>query len=340
MKPLQGWKKPSKNKQVILSLAPLHGYTDKTYRTLLNKHFGGVDRIYAPFISPSSGKISTKLFKDFQENDVPQLLGKDGVLLANTAQLLQREGWNEVNLNLGCPVHTVAAKGRGSGLLPHPDLIRKILEEVHRGASPKWSVKLRLGRKSDQEFPALVEVLKDFPLTEVILHPRTGVQLYTGAADWQALKLLQDAPWPVQLSGDVFSKTHFDTVKNNFPWLKGVFLGRGLCANPFLAEEIKASPPKTTPPAQEWERFWNFYQDFQQERALLLPQYPLVLHKALKAFWLYPCGSFIQGSEWYKRLVRSNSLEEYQEQVQSFKFQSYTWSQEGQRLLSPYTPLL
>lgn len=320
---------------MILSLAPLHGYTDSLYRSLLGRHFGGLDRVYAPFVSPTPGKLTPKLFQQFSPAEIPQLLGNDPDLLRQTAQYMAELGWKKVNLNLGCPAALVAAKKRGSGLLPYPQLIRQILDEVHRVPGLEWSVKLRLGRFSAEEFPPVLQVLKDFPLSEVVLHPRVGVQLYEGVPDYAALESLSQAPWPVHLSGDLNSPQTCTVLKDRFPWLTGLFLGRGLCANPFLAEDIKNTAPGQTPLLQ-WRRFEAFYQEWEQNQGARTALTPQARLKIFKSFWLYPCGSLAGGESWYWKLVQTDSPGDYQRQLKDYFQILERTAQEGIPVFHPY----
>jgi tRNA-dihydrouridine synthase B len=107
------------------------------------------------------------------------------ICLANT---LVDMGYREINWNLGCPFPMVAKKYRGSGLLPHPDRIDRMLDKTLDGFSGKLSIKTRLGRFSSDEMDRLIPVFNRYPLNRVIVHPRTGVQMYAGSVDLKAFE--------------------------------------------------------------------------------------------------------------------------------------------------------
>ena len=76
---------------------------------------------------------------------IPQILGKEPELFIQMAHFLQDLGYDELNWNLGCPVKSIANNKRGSGMLPHPDLLRSILDKIIPAIGSQLSVKIRLG---------------------------------------------------------------------------------------------------------------------------------------------------------------------------------------------------
>ena len=117
--------------------APLEGITDLTYRTVHRKYFGGIARYYMPFLSPTQNHCLTK--KEQRElpvasslpcDTVPQILTKSVEDFLWAAQCCADRGYEEVNLNMGCPSGTVVSKGKGSGMLNDLDALRKFLDEI------------------------------------------------------------------------------------------------------------------------------------------------------------------------------------------------------------------
>ena len=122
---------------MILYFAPLEGFTDAIYRRVHHACFGGVDKYFMPFISPSESlSFTSRQQADFSptENDgvpaVPQILAKDPNRFLIMSRLLRDAGYTEVNLNLGCPSGTVTAKGKGAGMLRDPDALSRFLDAV------------------------------------------------------------------------------------------------------------------------------------------------------------------------------------------------------------------
>ena len=117
--------------------APLEGLTDSVYRRLHHRFFGGVDRYYMPFLSPTIHRqLTARESRELPAASaldhivIPQILTKipeDFLWLANVCHDL---GYEEINLNFGCPSKTVVTKKRGSGFLAYPDELDHFLEEV------------------------------------------------------------------------------------------------------------------------------------------------------------------------------------------------------------------
>lgn len=195
----------------VLILAPIRGITDAVYRRVFAGCFGGFDRAVAPFLQVRQGHAlrpgelrQLAAASNPTLKTIPQLLTTHAPTLIDALRELHGLGHTEVNWNLGCPAPMVAGRGRGAGLLPHPDRIAAILDQVLPNSPVRLSVKLRLGYQNPDEFPAVLEVLNRYPLCEVILHARTAAQMYGGAVDLaragQALALCRH---PFIYNGDI-----------------------------------------------------------------------------------------------------------------------------------------
>ena len=120
---------------MMVSLAPMEGLTTVYYRQALARWFGGVDRYFTPFLTPTQDHRFTKreLREILPEHNgglptVPQLLTRNAEDFLWAAGELAAMGYREVNLNLGCPSGTVVAKGKGSGFLGHPSELDAFLD--------------------------------------------------------------------------------------------------------------------------------------------------------------------------------------------------------------------
>ena len=151
--------------------APLEGLTDSIYRRLHHTYFGGVDRYYMPFISPTIHRqLTHKEDRELPLADsvpfraVPQILTKVPEDFLWAAQVCADRGYDEVNLNVGCPSGTVVSKGKGSGMLRSPEELDRFLDAVFATSSLPITVKTRLGLEKPEEFPALLEVFNNAQL--------------------------------------------------------------------------------------------------------------------------------------------------------------------------------
>jgi len=121
--------------------APMEGITDSIYRAVHHRHFSGVTRYYMPFISPTVHRTLTpRETRELPKADsvafeaVPQLLTKISEDFLWAAGICRDLGYNEVNLNLGCPSGTVTAKGKGAGMLRDKDHLRQFLDDIYAAA--------------------------------------------------------------------------------------------------------------------------------------------------------------------------------------------------------------
>jgi len=220
--------------------APLEGLTDSIYRRVHCAYFGGVDRYYTPFFSPTvHRKLTPKEVRELPPADtlpipvIPQLLTKvseDFLWMAQTAKDL---GYTEVNLNLGCPSGTVFAKGKGSGMLQNTDILDAFLDDIFSNAPVEISIKTRLGVSNPDEFPKLLEIFNRYPIKELILHPRVRKVFYSGDVDMEMFSYcLENSASPVCFNGNLNSVEDISAVSSRFPKLQRVMLGRGLIADP------------------------------------------------------------------------------------------------------------
>ncbi|NLP14738.1 MAG: tRNA-dihydrouridine synthase family protein [Clostridium sp.] len=231
-----------------LFLAPIQGMTTACYRNAFARHFGNIDAYYAPFIGLSeTKKISNLLLKDLLPehngssiNVVPQLLGNDGVLFKKFATVICAMGYHEINWNIGCPFPMVTGRKRGSGILPYPDMVKKFLDTACSDNTYKVSIKMRLGLNDPEEGFRVMEVLNEYPLSGVIIHARTGKQMYTGQVDLDAFKTLAvSCKHEVTYNGDIFTYDDYLRIKSCFPSINNYMLGRGALTYPFLPSVIK-----------------------------------------------------------------------------------------------------
>ncbi len=238
---------------MTLYLAPLHGVTNKTVRNEWFSHFTGFDRAIAPFIpAAAASRPEAKHFRDIAPDAQsgvtvePQILAGSRDALLECAARIVELGYDEINLNMGCPYSMVAKKGRGSGLLADPAAVRSILDVLCSAGTFKLSVKIRLGLEDKRDMRALFPVLNDYPLSRVIVHPRVGKQMYRGTVDLDGFaEALELCAHETVYNGDIFDYERFLSLRSRFPSIDSWMIGRGALMDPFLPEQIKTgSRPK------------------------------------------------------------------------------------------------
>ena len=205
---------------------------------------------YTPFLSPTvDGPAITKkdLCQVLPENNegfelVPQLLTNQSEPFLLAAEKLKALGYQEVNLNLGCPSGTVTAKGKGAGFLAHPDKLRAFLDEVFEKTPITISIKTRLGMNDPEEFGPLLELYRRYPIKELTVHPRIRADFYRSPVRMEYFKqAIAECPFPVALSGGVGVAGDAKRIEAAYPAMSGIMLGRGLVANPALVQQLKGT---------------------------------------------------------------------------------------------------
>ena len=306
----------------FLSLGPFQGITDAPFRNVFKRHFGGIDKFYTPFFTGIHKEEHAKNLQgeeiDPHYNDVetltPQILSTDAEEILRFAKQCQQLGYKEINLNMGCPFPRVANKKRGCGLLPYPDKVEAMLERVFEEIDIKFSVKCRLGYFDPKEIDAILPIFNKFPISELIIHPRIGKQLYKGEADVERFKAL--IPYinaPLVYNGDIVSEESFNRISNAVQPVNQFMLGRGILANPFLAEQIKNDKASTH---DKTERLHNYVIDLYEDRLHHAGGSPKVLGR-MKELWSYLMNSFEEPQVVWRKIKKINAFKEYEEAVET-----------------------
>lgn len=221
--------------------APLESITVYTLRNCFEKHFSGVDRYYIPFLSPmGEGRLINKCERDIlPENNnigkeiVPQIISNDVDSTLSLINRLVQLGYKEVNLNFGCPSGTVTAKEKGSGILRNLERLDNYLKGVVEGSPIPVSVKTRIGWWEPSEFDAILEIFNKYPLKELIIHPRTAREMYSGPLHLDVLDGLdKKTNIPVVINGEIKTKEDIEYLEKRFPFINAVMIGRGFLETP------------------------------------------------------------------------------------------------------------
>ena len=220
--------------------APMEGLTDSIYRQTHHKYFGGVDRYYMPFLSPTIHRCLThKEDRELPMADsvpfaaVPQILTRVPADFLWAAQLCAERGYDEVNLNVGCPSGTVVSKGKGSGMLRQLDDLDAFLEEVFHNTPVPISVKTRLGLEDPAEFLQILTIFNRYPIRELTVHPRVRKQFYSGDVNMDMFRYAyENSKNPLCYNGDILSVSRISQLSEEFPKIGSVMIGRGLVADP------------------------------------------------------------------------------------------------------------
>lgn len=294
-------------------LAPLEGITGYIYRNAYNKVFGNIDKYFAPFIVPNqSKKFKTKEINDIlPENNegivlVPQILTNNAEHFIHTAQKVKELGYNEINLNLGCPSGTVVAKGKGSGFLAKKGELDEFLDAIFNVQDIKISIKTRLGKDEPEEFHEIIGIYNKYPLSELIIHARTQKDFYRNTPNREMFKYgLENSKTKVCYNGDIFTKEDNDKTISQFENLDKIMLARGIISNPGLMGEIKTGSIMTKDMVKDFhDEILNGY------ITLFNNDQRLVLFK-MKEIWAYMSWMFTQRKKYAKDIRKSQNIIEY-----------------------------
>jgi len=306
-----------------LYLAPIRGITDDIYRTAFATVFGGIDLAIAPYISTvKKDFLKSSHLKNLakSKNDkmvvIPQILGNNADDLILLCRELADMGYDSVNWNIGCPYPMVTNKKCGSGILPYPEKIEEVLSKVLPAVSQKFSIKTRIGLVSNEEIFSVIPVLNQFPLEEVIVHPRTGKQIYRGRADVEIFAaVLSKLKHKVIYNGDITDSLQLKDLQKRFPELDEWMIGRALLSNPYLPLEIKEDKFYSDEEKRKnIKKFHDILYDRYQERLFGSSH----LLDKMKANWFYLHHGFSDGKKLYKKIAKVKRVENYEDMVGTF----------------------
>lgn len=297
--------------------APLQGFTEAVWRNIHNEVFGGIDGYFTPFLRYEHGEVRSKDIRDVErknntvENLVPQIIAATPDEMRPLLDLIRNEGYKCVDINMGCSFPLQARKKHGAGILPHPDLVAGILEEVKRINDITFSIKMRLGWEEKSEWKSLIEIINNAPLSHVTMHPRLGIEQYKKPVDIDAFTEFYNAcKHPVVYNGDLLTLQDIQRVENEFPKLKGIMLGRGLLANPALGVEYSSGKTMANKDCAALVRkMHDRMHDVMSQRLQGNTQY---LNK-LKPYWEYLLPDMLKRDK--KAILKATTIDKYMQAV-------------------------
>ena len=310
----------------MIYLAPIQGFTDFVYREAYSQLFTNIDTFFIPYISVKNNKIIKRYEREIIKNNnpqksvVPQVLAKDTDEMLFLSSLIEDTGYNEINLNLGCPFPMVTNRGKGAGFLPHPEKLRTLLSGFFENSNLKLSIKLRAGLNSPKEIESIIPVLNDFPLTEIIFHPRIAKQLYKGEVNDSAFEFaIKNLEHRLVYNGDIFTLTDYEKCQQKFPETDNWMIGRGVLMNPFLPVEISNISVSNE---ERIEKLKEFHRLIIEGYTETMDNAGNILNK-MKQFWSYFSFSFPNQKKVFKAIKKSRNLDDFNQKAQKAFFDLY-----------------
>jgi tRNA-dihydrouridine synthase len=305
---------------VFLQLAPMQAMTDIHFMNTYHRFFGGFTEMMAPYLMASNNspikvknlqKYYTELNPDIKL--IPQLLSNDAQGMLHFSTLLSELGFSKINWNLGCPFPFVTKKQRGSGLLPFPERIEEILEQVIPNINAGLSVKLRLGLVDKNEIKAIIPILNKFPLTEVIVHPRTADQKYEGTADLHFFsEIFPLIKHKVIYNGDIIYKEQVAEMEKEFASIYGYMIGRGAFINPFITKQINGINYSHSEGLAKFREFYFVLHQYYKNKS---PKQDGFLSH-MKELWGYFSQSFNKGESYFFALKSITDIAVFEQTVE------------------------
>ena len=244
--------------------APLESITGYVFRNVYEEYYGGIDRYFTPFITATdSRRLRNKEMRDIlPENNqvgylIPQIMSNRAEEFLRVADQMAELGYDTVNLNLGCPARTVVSKGKGSGFLAKTVALDRFLEEIYRECPLKISIKTRLGVDDPDEFLEIIDIYNKYPVEELIIHPRVQKDYYKNTPNLDMFaEAVRRCNMPLCYNGDICSLEDYERIRERFPEVSRMMIGRGLMAHPELALQIQErkadrTPEKTVDPQEQ-----------------------------------------------------------------------------------------
>lgn len=298
--------------------APMEGITTYQYRNAYQEHFGCIDKYFTPFLAPNQNhRFSSREINDIlPENNqglyvVPQILTNHADYFIWAALEMKAYGYQEVNLNLGCPARTVVTKGRGSGFLARQEELNQFLDRIFSRLDMKISIKTRIGKQDPDECYELMEIFNCYPMEELIIHPRIQTDFYKNKPNLAVFRdALSMSRHPVCYNGDLFTADAFTSFATSFPQVDTVMLGRGLIGNPGLAGEIRHEIPLDKKVLRRFhDSVCRRYQEtYSGDRNTLFK---------MKEIWFYMNHIFTEHEKYMKKIRKTEKFSEYEAIVAS-----------------------
>ena len=297
-----------------LLFAPMEGITLFRYRMIHHRMFPGAAEYYTPFIAPDSkGSFRPKYLRELTSDCnslrvIPQLLVNNTEAFCATVEKLRELGFGEVNLNIGCPSGTVFSKHKGAGMLTDLASLDAVLDGIYSHAEQKGyrvSIKTRMGVHSTEEFPAILECYRKYPISKLIVHARCRDDFYKGEADLSGLaSSIGECLFPVVYNGNIAAPEDLEKVSLAAPQIESAMIGRAAVSNPALFRWFKTGEQLRL---EELKAFHDELVETWMEDGLS----PAFTVERAKTLWAYMQELFPEAKREIKAVLKARNMPDY-----------------------------
>lgn len=229
-----------------LFLAPMEDVTYKSFRYMCKKY--GADVMYTEFVSSEAlirdvkkTKLKMTLF-DFDRPVAIQIFGHNIDSMVEAAKVAEESNPDFIDINYGCPMKKIVAKGAGAGMLQDVPKMVEMTRQIVNAVKIPVTAKTRLGwDENSKNITEVAERLQDTGISALAIHGRTRKQLYTGDADWSLIAEVKNNPritMPIIGNGDINSPS-MAKKRLEETGVDALMIGRGAIGRPWIFKEIK-----------------------------------------------------------------------------------------------------
>jgi nifR3 family TIM-barrel protein len=216
----------------------MHRYSDWPFRSLcseLGSAMSYTELAKAEFIVRAFERILPRLaYEEAERPVVFQIYGDDPDELLQAALRVQELSPDIIDINMGCPVDTVANFGAGVGLMRTPLKVARIFSKLSAALKVPVTGKMRLGWEDCRNYVLIARIIEENGGAAIAVHGRTKEQFYSGEADWDAIAEVKRAvKIPVIGNGDVRKVADIERMKR-YTGCDAVMIGRAAVGNPWL----------------------------------------------------------------------------------------------------------
>jgi tRNA-dihydrouridine synthase B len=223
-------------------LAPMDGFSDWPFRSLcsaLGSAMSYTEFVRAEFIVRAFVHMLPRFtYEEAERPVVFQIYGDDPDEILKAALRVQELTPDLIDINLGCPAKTVAARGAGVGLMRTPLKVARIFHDLSAAVKIPVTGKIRLGWEDCRSYKLIAKIIEENGGSAIAVHGRTKEQGYSGQADWDAIAEVKAAvKIPVIGNGDVKSAADIDRMKQH-TGCEAVMIGRAAVGNPWIFSRL------------------------------------------------------------------------------------------------------